>query len=139
VEPFLHGLELNRAFYWEAIRPILSNRFPNLAHAAALIGYGSDVLGFDTFVSTDHEWGPRALIFLHEDDYIKLMPAINEALEQDLPTTFQGYSTNFSPHDASGVRHMTPGQPGKIAHHVELHTVRSFLERELGIAPKKLF
>jgi hypothetical protein len=137
VEPFLPGLELNRAFYWEAIRPILSNRFPNLAHAAALIGPGSDVLGFDTVVSTDHEWGPRALLFLRDDDHVALAPAIHEALQQDLPTTFHGYSTSFSLPDPYGVRQMTSGETGRIAHHIELHTLRSFLQRELGIEPER--
>jgi hypothetical protein len=137
VKPFLPGLELNRLFYWEAIRPILAERFPDLIYSAGLLGYGSDVLGYDTVVSTDHEWGPRALLFLTEDDHITLAPAIDEAMQRDLPATFRGYSTSFSAHDASGVRHMTPGAAGQIAHHVELHTIRSFLQRELGIEPER--
>jgi Domain of unknown function (DUF4037) len=137
VEPFLPGLELNRLFYWEAIRPILANRFPDLVYSSGLLGYGSDVLGYDTVVSTDHEWGPRALLFLTEDDHVALAPAIDEALQQELPPTFRGYSTSFSAHDARGVRHMTPGTAGHIAHHVELYTLRSFLHRELGIESER--
>lgn len=49
---FLPGIALNWAYYAEAVRPILDARFPNLAYAAALIGYGSDVLGYDTPRST---------------------------------------------------------------------------------------
>ncbi len=45
---FIAGIELSRQFYRKAVRPILDQRFPNLAHAAAHIGGGSDVLGFDT-------------------------------------------------------------------------------------------
>jgi hypothetical protein len=54
------GLELCRLFYAEAVRPLLGD----LPHAAARIGGGSDVLGFDTERSTDHDWGPRLELFL---------------------------------------------------------------------------
>ena len=61
---FIPGLELAGRFYREAVRPILDDAFPGLAHAAALIGSGSEVLGFDTAMSADHHWGPRAMLFL---------------------------------------------------------------------------
>ncbi len=44
---FIPGLKLCEAFYWQAVRPILDAAFPGLAHTSALIGYGSDVLGYD--------------------------------------------------------------------------------------------
>src|SRR4029453_11518452 len=40
---------------------------PGLAgvpHAAALLGNGSEVLGYDDEVSTDHDFGPRVQVFL---------------------------------------------------------------------------
>jgi len=64
---FMPGLELNRLFYSEVIQPLLAARFPDVVYSAGLIGYGSDVLGYDTAISTDHEWGPRLLIFLRRD------------------------------------------------------------------------
>lgn len=33
-------------------------------HSACLIGNGSEVLGYDTTMSEDHDFGPRLLIFL---------------------------------------------------------------------------
>lgn len=51
---FIPGLQLSEAFYREAVRPILDAAFPGLVYAAALIGNGSDVLGYDTPRSTDH-------------------------------------------------------------------------------------
>ena len=54
--PFIPGLELSARFYREAVRPLLDARFPGLRHAAARLGRGSDVLGFDTEMSMDHDW-----------------------------------------------------------------------------------
>jgi hypothetical protein len=128
-------VELNRLFYWDVIRPLLSERFPDLVYSAGLLGSGSDVLGFDTAVSTDHEWGPRGLLFLRDEDYVGLAPAIDAVLRRELPTTFRGFSTSFGPSDGSGVRSMAPSEPGRIEHHVELHTLRGFVQRELGVEP----
>ncbi len=60
---FLPGLRLAEIFYREAVAPILAGHYPGLTYSAALIGSGSDVLGFDTARSMDHEWGPRLQIF----------------------------------------------------------------------------
>ena len=65
---FVSGIVLARQFYREAVRPILDEALPGLAHAAGLIGFGSEVLGFDTPVSVDHHWGPRVLLFLGDED-----------------------------------------------------------------------
>nr|WP_309505012.1 hypothetical protein [Streptomyces sp. KM273126] len=62
---FIPGLELSRRFYTEAVRPLLEEVAPATPHSAARIGSGSEVLGYDTARSTDHEWGPRLQLFLH--------------------------------------------------------------------------
>ena len=93
---FISGLELNESFYQEVIKPILESNFSGLKYSAALIGYGSDVLSFDTFTSTDHEWGPRLLLFLSETDYEKHRAEIDNTLSEKLPYKFKGFSTNFS-------------------------------------------
>jgi hypothetical protein len=96
LDTFIPGLELNRIFYEEIVRPILVARFPDLAYSAALMGYGSDVLGYDTALSADHEWGPRLLLFLPDDASTGLAESIDDVLRHELPPTFLGYSTNFS-------------------------------------------
>jgi hypothetical protein len=133
--PFISGLELNRAYYEEAVRPILAELAPDLHYSAALIGYGSDVLGYDTAISTDHEWGPRLLLFLDESTYAIHANEISERLSDALPAVFRGYSTGFSARDAEGVRVMEPATSGAVRHHVDFHTVPGFFSEELGINP----
>lgn len=58
--PFLPGVELSRLFYAEAVRPLLDAEFPGLVHSAALIGWGSDVLGFDSPQVDRSQLGPAA-------------------------------------------------------------------------------
>ena len=66
---FLPGLKLNELFYTEAVAPILQREFPAVPMAAARIGSGSELLGFDTEMSTDHDWGPRFQLFLRAEDW----------------------------------------------------------------------
>lgn len=132
---FIPGLELNRLFFQEAVRPILASAFPNLAYSAALIGYGSDVLGYDTERSTDHEWGPRLLLFLNAEDVAAFAQTIDATLQRTLPSTFRGYSTGFSRPDLAdgGVRRMEPVAAGSVSHHIRLLTLDDFLICELGV------
>ena len=51
---FIKGLELCEGFFNEYAKPIIDEYFPNLQYSAGLIGYGSDVLGYDDAVSRDH-------------------------------------------------------------------------------------
>jgi len=66
---FIPGLELSRLFFFEAVKPVLDAEFPRLRYSAALVGAGSEVLGFDTEMSADHHWGPRVDLFVGEEDY----------------------------------------------------------------------
>ncbi len=87
---FVSGRELNRLYYQETVAPIISSDFRRLRYSAALIGPGSDVLGYDSERSTDHGWGPRLLLFLADDDHHSIAGSISErkierALAGDLP------------------------------------------------------
>jgi hypothetical protein len=125
---FIPGLELSRLFYEEAVRPILDARFPGLAHAAALLGSGSEVLGFDTEMSTDHGWGPRFDLFLREEDHAALRARVDEALRNELPTEFRGYPTSFTEPDPTdnGTQHLERKDTGPVNHRVWVATARDF-------------
>jgi hypothetical protein len=126
---FIKGLELSRLFFEEAVRPLLEESFPSLRYAAALLGTGSEVLGFDTEMSRDHEWGPRFDLFLEESDYEEKRDSIKEVLRRKLPHRFRGYPTSFTDPDPSdhGVRRPDERGDGPVNHKVEIMTVRWFV------------
>src|SRR5262249_27789412 len=134
MKEFIPGLELARKFYEEAVRPILESDFSGVPYSAALIGAGSEVLGFDTVMSTDHHWGPRAMVFLRERDYERYARAITESLRQKLPVSFCGYSTNYSEPDPNdnNTQHLIEIENGPVNHRVEIHTMRGFFLDHLG-------
>lgn len=134
---FIPGLQLSGLFYEKAVKPILDAEFPGLRHSAALVGYGSEVLGFDTERSSDHEWGPRLLLFLGEGDYERCGEGIKEALRWKLPRLFRGYSTHFGPTEEEGTRRLEERAEGPVEHKVEVHTVGGFLRWWLGFDPRE--
>ena len=135
---FVPGLELSRRFYWEAVRPALDRTFPGLPHTAALIGPGSETLGFDDEMSTDHGWGPRLQLFLRPQEQEALAGGIDETLRRELPHRFLGYSTNFTEPDPAdgGTQLMQATGSGPVNHLVETLTIsgffRSYLNFDVG-------
>ena len=118
------GLELARLFYAEAVRPLLGDR----PHIAARIGPGSDVLGFDTARSTDHDWGPRVDLFLDDPG------DLSAQLSRHLPKQFRGWSTHFVPPGAR-VRSMA-GTDGPVDHYVQISDLPGWLHDRLGFDPR---
>lgn len=132
---FIPGLTLCRLFYHEEVRPILQKQFPRLRYSAGLIGWGSEVLGFDDPTSRDHHWGPRLLLFLDSRDHLRLKNKIHKALANGLPCEFLGYSTSYSEPDANGVRLPLKIVNGPVNHLVQTFTLGSFFEARLGFDP----
>jgi hypothetical protein len=83
-------MELSAAFFDEHVAPLADRRLDAANYAAALVGGGSEVLGLDDEVSTDHDWGPRVTMFVE--------PAAQRdaaSIGAELPTSFRGVSTRF--------------------------------------------
>jgi len=132
---FISGLELSRLFYAEAVRPILEAEFPGLSHSAAILGSGSEVLGFDTVRSTDHHWGPRVMLFLSEADHLQYAARIREVMRHHLPHQFHGFPTNYVDHPLEadkGVLLLQAIDHGPVNHRVDVLTVRGFLQPYLN-------
>ena len=123
---FTPGLKLSRLFFRDAVRPILDHVAPDLKYAAGLIGSGSEVLGFDDEMSSDHHWGPRVMIFLNDVEERERLVAV---LRDELPTQFLGYSTNFSEPDPNdnNVQRLVASDDGSVNHRVEFFTPREYL------------
>jgi hypothetical protein len=131
---FVPGLLLSAEFYREAVAPILAAAYPSVPYSAALIGSGSEVLGFDTEMSSDHHWGPRVMLFLREADHARYQAALRRSLGEHLPRTFRGYPTNFTPPDPEdgGTQLLRAADTGPINHRVDILTVREFWLDYLG-------
>ncbi|MFE3251384.1 DUF4037 domain-containing protein [Streptomyces sp. NPDC059209] len=131
---FLPGLELSRILYEEAVRPVLDSAYPGLRYAAARIGSGSEVLGFDTARSADHEWGPRLNLFLVPDDAARHGAELSRLLAERLPKHVRGWPTHF--------RHADPEVPigqmeltdGAVNHRVSVDDLGDWLRAQLGVA-----
>jgi hypothetical protein len=93
---FLPGLELSQLFYAEVVAPILEKALGGVPYSAALIGWGSEVQGFDTVRSTDHAWGPRMQLFLSSDDFLARVDDLDALLDRELPVEFRGYPVRFA-------------------------------------------
>lgn len=86
---WMPGLRLAEDFYANVVGKLLAEHFPGLPHTAALLGFGSEILGFDTARSADHNWGPRMQLFVDDD------PGIDAMLTERLPASWRGYPTAF--------------------------------------------
>jgi hypothetical protein len=133
---FVPGLELAAATYHEAVRPVLDATFPGLTYSAGLLGPGSEILGYDTALSTDHDWGPRVQVFLGPVDAHRCGGAITAVLAERMPTTVRGWSTNFSPPGPGRSRSLRPAGDGPIAHRVEVLDLDAWLRGSLGADPR---
>ena len=134
MQKFIPGIDLCEAFYHEAVRPILDRKFPDLVHSAARLDQGSDVLGFDTPQSMDHQWGPRTMLFLSDADCERFAKQITEVLAYELPYEILGFPTHFeSPDDSDGCLKLI--DKGPICHGVNITTIRGFFGEYLSVDP----
>jgi hypothetical protein len=113
---FVPGLALAKGFYADVVAPLVSET----RHSAALLGWGSDVLGFDTPRSTDHGWGPRLQVFVDEAD----VGAVDELLETHLPDLYRGWPVRFG------------WDEHPVVKRVEVTSLDAWLEQQVGFDPR---
>ncbi|MFJ8884604.1 DUF4037 domain-containing protein [Streptomyces sp. NPDC102402] len=131
---FVPGLELSGILYEEEVGPLLRDAFPDLPYAAGRVGSGSEVLGFDSPRSADHDWGPRLELFLTAADKAEHGVEIRRLLSERLPKAVRGWPTHFQgsgdPLDPVGHMRVTDGP---VDHRVDLHDVDGWLASRLGL------
>ena len=125
---FMPGLQLAREFYATEVRPLLEGQFPQLPYAAGLIGPGSEVVGFDTERSIDHDWGPRLQVFLSDSDAARYATAITTMLASTLPESFRGFPVAFP---------VTREPGGSARQRVEVTGLGAWLGGHLGFDPRE--
>ena len=111
-----HGIGLARRFYQQWVLPLLGDQ----PHGAALLGTGSEVLGFDDDISTDHGFGPRVLLFVPGED----VAAATARRLDDLDGIFEGLPVRYPHSDGDAPRRQ-----------VQVHTVASYFTHWLGVDP----
>lgn len=126
----MQGLKLSERFYFEVVGPLLREYSADLRYSAGLLGYGSDVLGFDDSTSTDHNWGPRLVLFL-DDTELDRAPEIDDVLRRRLPPAIAGFSTNFTPKRDDQTQSMARRSGSEVNHLVELHGIEEYFRSQL--------
>jgi hypothetical protein len=127
----MQGIELSRRFYQELVQPWLKSAFPHLRHAAALLDFGSELLGFDDAMSQDHNWGPRVRLYVTEADFAGHADAVVAAFTAFAPERFLDAPIGLynRPHPAAHGH----GARGDIRHGLEVHTLEATLRWRLAL------
>lgn len=127
----MQGIELSRGFYADIVRPWLSQAAPDLRYSAALMGYGSELLGFDDETSRDHNWGPRVHIFVAPEQFAEHARRLVDDFSSVAPSTYLGEPIGWRsrPHPpANG-----PQSAGALGHGLEVHTIEALLQGHFAI------
>ncbi len=113
---FVPGIDLARAYYEEVVARLIGG----VPHAAGRLGWGSDVLGYDTDRSTDHGWGPHLHVFVDAAD----VGLVRSAVDAGLPSSFRGWPTKYGWDDVAP------------QHWVEVWQLDKWLSHHLGCDPR---
>lgn len=131
---FIPGMELAEGFYRDVVGPLLKEHYPQLKHAGAFAGGGSDVLGFDTPDSMDHDWGPRCQVILPEGSPRQLEMEIRDFLRMNLPFEYRGFPTNFvTKPNEKRVKFLAKTDMHPVNHLIEISQPGKFARRRIGV------
>jgi hypothetical protein len=114
------GLDVAGSFYRDVVGPALDRRWPDLPHAAARLGSGSDVLGLDDETSRDHDWGLRLNLLVDAS----MVDVVRDHLGGALPTDYRGLPVRFS-----------VSWDDVDEHRVQVEDPAAFLVSRLGVDP----
>lgn len=115
------GIALAQAYHRDVVGPILTARWPDLPYAAARLGSGSDVLGYDDELSQDHDWGLRLNVLVPD----ALVTEVRDHLDRELPASYEGWPTRFA----------TTWLPGEQVQ-VQVDATGDFAVSRVGVDPR---
>ena len=140
VSEFIPGLKLSEMFFGEVVKKIIESEYPHLKYTAALIGPGSEVIGFDDSVSSDHHWGLRLYLFIDSESYERNYETLMNLFRKKLPFEFKGYSSNWSLPDPNDSGTQIPQfiNKGEVNHRIKIFTVEKYLKKQLNLEETNL-
>lgn len=88
----LNGIDLCEKYFDTFARPIIKRNFADLENhiACGLFGEGSECLGFDDDISTDHDFGP-AFVLVIDETVTEEQRTKLENMYANLPKLYMGY------------------------------------------------
>lgn len=126
--PFVPGRELSRMLASE-VEPRLRSLLTDVPLSLAFIGAGSDVLGYDTSRSMDHDWGPRVTILVATGQIDRVRAVVDANLDQLLPSSIAGIATRYSRHQDDSLL----ADPAGAEHRLAVTSLNRLLESHLNI------
>lgn len=96
--------ELGVGFHADVIAPLVGDA----GYAAGLLGWGSDVLGYDTERSMDHGWGPRVVVLVDQD----AVENVRRRVQTGLPDEYEGQAVRFGWDQHEPTNHVTVATVG---------------------------
>jgi hypothetical protein len=90
------GRVLSEEFYRACVAPAMASEFRRLPHSAGLVGRGSEVLGYDDSMSTDHSWFARVTVFVSPELHAEQGESVQARLTERIPDRFEGVPTQVS-------------------------------------------
>lgn len=126
---FIPGRKLSRMVSQE-LEPKLRRMFPNTPLTLAFIGAGSDVTGYDSVRSMDHDWGPRITIVVNDHLVQHIRDRINREIISLLSDTVCGFPTRFRRHEDGT---LFPDTEGTI-HRIEVTSIEALTTQCLLIS-----
>jgi hypothetical protein len=115
------GIDLARAYHRDIVGPLIRRRWPGLPYAAARLGSGSDVLGYDDLMSQDHDWGLRLNVLVP----VGVVEEVDAYLNAALPQSYAGWPTRFA----------TTWRPDARSQ-VQVDSTRGLAVDRLGVDPR---
>jgi hypothetical protein len=114
----LDGAGLAEGFHRALVEPLVRSEFGDRSLVGGRFGAGSNVLGLDDAVSTDHDWGLRSTLL------VAGAAEVSQFLERELPAEFAGRPVRFA---------LTSDPVPR--HRVEVAEPDEFVRARLGVGP----
>ena len=135
---YIKGLDLCESFFYEFTLPIIKQHYPNLKFSAGVITAGSQILGYDDIISTDHGWTPGCILFLNECD-LNIRDELTGIFNKILPSAYKWYKAdNAISIWISTINEVIDGYIGKMPQN-DLEWLAISEHRLLGLTAGRIF